>query len=374
MTTNTLCPKCSAKTIVDANFCAECGAQLRKAAEKLRTPLVFTVATVLLAATLSVMAWNMQAGLAGEKPKPTFDSGNIGNFQQAHNFQQGTNDPIIDKLWDSAKADSNNVGVWWMLFTAIYQKQEILAAGDPQRSAFALQMVDALNNVLRLEPKNTDALLAMAQVAFEQQAFVKANDYYERYLEVNPLDLKIKAQYASSLAFTGNLEKSKELLKSILEIDPNNFQALAYLSITLAQGGELKESREFGDKALVQAPSQEAKERLQKFLSHLQTNDVSTTTNPSINPPSEDSTGKVIDQIVGIVKGNQIAGQKFVSHEVQGESTLVIMMKDFPMAAMPPFAKEKFLSPIKALLGQGKLTTIKFIDLSSKEVLEEVKK
>jgi hypothetical protein len=74
------------------------------------------------------------------------------------------------------------------------------------------------------------------------------------------------------------------------------------------------------------------------------------------------------------VKANPVAGPKFVGHEeVKGD--LRLTFKDFPMAQMPPFAKEKFFGSLKKAAEEAKISSVKtisFIDLASGTSMEQI--
>ena len=84
-------------------------------------------------------------------------------------------------------------------------------------------------------------------------------------------------------------------------------------------------------------------------------------------------------QIVDLVSNNPIAGSKFVRSDLADGGILKLYFNEFPMQAMPPFAKDKFLGPIKNLLQQAqadknaKLSAVQFVDQSSMQVMEELK-
>jgi hypothetical protein len=72
--------------------------------------------------------------------------------------------------------------------------------------------------------------------------------------------------------------------------------------------------------------------------------------------------------IISAIQNNPIAGQKFVRFEDKDPAVLRLYFKDFPMQAMPPFAKEKFYSGIRAKVKEAQVPTLKeiqFLDADS---------
>jgi hypothetical protein len=64
-----------------------------------------------------------------------------------------------------------------------------------------------------------------------------------------------------------------------------------------------------------------------------------------------------------------------MSYETGKNGTLLLLFRNFPMQAMPPFAKEKFFSGLKKAAADTKLegvTTLTFIDADSGAEMESV--
>lgn len=215
----------------------------------------------------------------------------------------------------------------------------------------------------------------MADVSFDQRAFTKSKDFYERYLKIEPNNLGARARYASTLTFLGEYENAVSQLDTVLKTDPKNFPAMAYLAITFAQKGEVAKAKEIGTKALSLAPSEEARARFSSFMSALDQGGVQGVS-PARGAVASEVAGVVgVEGFIAKVRANPVAGPKLVAHEDSKNGDLKLVFKDFPMDKMPPFAKEKFFGSLKQAAEAAKLdsiATISFIDVASGSTMDQI--
>jgi tetratricopeptide (TPR) repeat protein len=257
--------------------------------------------------------------------------------------------------------------------------------GDKLRSnpgappALVFEAIDVLGRILQREPNDPAALVMMADVSFDQRAFTKALDFYERYLKIEGGDLGARSRYASTLTFLGRYDESIRELRSVLDVEPKNFPALAYLAITYAQKGEVGTAKKIGNDALLAAPSDDARARFSSFVASLDETTSGETANRASRQEPPLAIGKPtqsgLDGLVAALKANPIAGPKFVTSEAISGGKLRLLYRDFPMSQMPPFAKDKFVGGVKSALSQNGLTDVKellFVDAGSGTVMESV--
>jgi tetratricopeptide (TPR) repeat protein len=249
-------------------------------------------------------------------------------------------------------------------------------------SDLVFEAIDVYGKILQREPNDPTALVMMADVSFDQKAFTKALDFYERYLAIDPKDLGARARYASTLTFLGRYDDSISELGKVLESDPNNFPAMAYLAITYAQKGETSKAKAVGADALNLAPSDDARARFASFVSSLGDADKDVAQVKPRDSQVEPRESQVeqkgetgINGFIQSIKANPVAGVKFKSYEYAPNGTITLKFADFPMAQMPPFAKEKFFTGLKQALiknGLRDVREIAFIDAATGEVMDRV--
>jgi len=249
---------------------------------------------------------------------------------------------------------------------------------NPEASPqLVFEAIDVLGRILQREPNDPGALVMMADVSFDQRAFTKALDFYERYLKVEPDDLGARSRYASTLTFLGRYDDSVAELGKVLKSDPKNFPALAYLAITYAQKGEIVKAKAIGSDALKLAPSDDARARFSSFVSSLDETSVGDSKRQATAPaPAKQDASAGIAGFIEAIAANPVAGPKFAGHEQPAANLLRLKFINFPMAQMPPFAKQKFFTGLKDSLVNNNLTEIErieFVDSGSGAVMETLK-
>ena len=264
---------------------------------------------------------------------------------------------LLEKLREVTAAAPDDVAAWKTLANALSEELKRLEFDSPDLS---LEMVDVLSNVLRLEPSDPQALITLANLAFNQRAFVKAAELYERYLARHSDDLLARASLGSSYTFLGRMDDAERELLAVVKSDPQQFQGLAYVSILYSEKGDQQKAVEFGQRALAVAPGEEAKARFGAFLEKLG-HASSRTTAPAQSPQQ-------VSQVTfdEYVKKHHILGPK-LSAIKNGEKNKIVELNNFPIAAMPPIAKQKLERDLLALLPAG--FSVKLIDLDNKAEL-----
>lgn len=328
--------------------------------------------------------WQAQEYLAGKQPHILSPARGT-TSQNAHAAGESEDsaaydDDMLVKLRAKAREEPQRLEQWQALSLALIDKIRNFEK-PPQPLLF--ETIDALREVLRLDPKNAEALIAMADLAFDQQTFAKARSFYERYLEEVPADRSARARYASSLTFLGEFDGAIAELNRVLNEDPKNFHAHAYLAITYAEKGDLAKAQSFGTRALTLAPSTEARERFREFLARLTAEKParesadrtsireSSADTPADQPPSDLVLSDAAELVVSAVRQNPVAGPKFAGAGMHSDTEIVIRMRDFPMDRMPPVAQQKFFSLLKdaARKRPGGPLSVRFIDAATAQPL-----
>lgn len=367
MTLNiTACRRCASSINETMRFCPQCGTKIAGMSKSM------VVTTFVAAVGLFGATYGLQRYL--QPPQ----QGALAKHHSEQPLEAEAHDPEIEALRKSVESDPQNMEKLKMLAGMLGDKLR----NSPQPSqALALEAVDVLARILALSPNDPGALVMMADVSFDQRAFTKAQEFYERYLKLEPQNLGARARYASTLTFLGNYDKSIAELNTVLKADPKNFPALAYLSITYAQRGDVVKAREVGATALNLAPSDEAKARFSAFVETIgeKGEAVESTSPPRGNIPAKGSgdapgTGG-ISSFIATVQANPVAGPKFVSYEETKQGILRLVFRDFPMAQMPPFAKEKFFNTLRQAAQSAKLngvSSIVFVDAATQSEMENM--
>lgn len=383
--TASFCSSCGGSISQNAKFCSSCGVKLvaspSLAGQLAGLPAPRKAALAAAVALVFVGTFGLQKFLEArtglERPTELYQPPqNPGALPPGHpggsaslGKQSVAVDPALLALKSAHESEPENLEKMKAYAVAL---TDVLRA-DPQATPeLALDAVDVLSRILQKTPEDAEALVMMADVSFDQKAFTKAVDFYQRYLKKEPTDFGARARYASTLTFLGKFDESITELKGILDKDEKNFPAMAYLAITYAQKGDIQEAKKVAALALDSAPSDEARARFSSFVTSLNESSQPSTTAqvPEKSLP--------IDKLVGAMKSNPVAGPKFVRGEMKGSDTVLLFFKDFPMQAMPPFAKEKFFTSVKSsaseavAAGVRKITFMEASDGSELETLSLV--
>lgn len=258
---------------------------------------------------------------------------------------------LIEKLREATSSAPDDLASWKALANALGDE---LKKADFDSPDLTLEMVDVLSNVLRIEPNDPQALLTLANLAFNQKAFIKSAELYQRYLTSQPNDLLARASLGSSYTFLKRYDDAEKELLSVLKSDPQQFQGLAYIAILYAEKGDKDRAIQFGERAVKAAPVEEAKVRFTIFLDKLR--------GTSSAVPSTEAAPQPKMLLEDYVKKHPILGPKLVAFKNEG-ALYSIELKNFPIAAMPPMAKDKLKRDMIPLVPQG--SKIKFIDIDS---------
>ena len=209
-------------------------------------------------------------------------------------------------------------------------------------------------------PSDINELKLQADKAFENKEFKKALVLYSSILNQNPEDSFVRAKYASTLTFVGQVEEAIKELNIIIANEPDNFHAHAYLSIAYAQANQINLAIKEGELAIPLAPSEAAKERFRAFLE-------------TLKKPADSILPKAAQVIVDAVKSNPIAGSKIVDAKLN-EDSLELYFREFPMQSMPEAAKSIFYQKIKAAaqVDQQFVKKVVFVDSATNNSMDSL--
>lgn len=340
------CRNCSNEINSSFSFCPKCGARVNSTKNSLR--LVLAVSTI--AMIVGASTWFIAENFAGNKPTKTFDE----TSARVSPHTPQAPDPELDSLRAKVSESKNSLESTKNLGRALLTKIKSSESPNPE---MVLEAIDVFRQILTAKADDSESLLALADLSFDNRVFSQSATYYEKYLSLNKKDQTVRGRYASTLTFLGKFDEAITELNKIIKEDKDNFQAQAFLAITYAEKGDLKKAKDIGAIAIDIAPTDEARTRLASFLESLGEEKIESQKTKDINE---------------VLKTNSVTSRKFVRSEINGEE-LKLYFKDFPMEAMPPFAKEKFFKTVKEN-SEDSVKKIIFIDSVSGKIMEELSK
>ncbi|MCB0323941.1 MAG: tetratricopeptide repeat protein [Bdellovibrionales bacterium] len=242
-----------------------------------------------------------------------------------------------------------------------------------------MEAVRAFSHVLDLEPEHPGALLGLAKVCLDAGIIDKALELYPRYLKQRPEDLQAKTDFALALLRGGQAAEAKTKLDEVLAVQPSAFPAQITLALVYRELGDIAQAKEAAQKAQDLAPDPEVKQQVAQFMKSLDAPSGeagaaagSDTAADSVTAaaPRADETVSAAMQIERYFTSHSIIGPKLQRVTWPAANRAEVMVADFPVQQMPPFAKAKFLENVKtAFAAIPESITIVLKDAASGEEL-----
>lgn len=349
------CPQCGTRTSPAARFCSDCGTNLTTG-----TPTVQAGRGVRSAGAI-VFSGFVLAGLAiwaailtPTPPRPAPGAGRPAATAGAATAETtGAGHPKVDLppeakklLEDIAKKAADNpddLAAWIRSGQAHYRAAQL----DP---AYRQTALAAFEHVLARDPKSPEALRGKANVLYDQQEFAKAIVTYQAYLALRPDDNSARTDLGTMYFYGGDATKAIATYRDVLTRDPNFIQAHVNLGVTLHQQGDHAGALASLKKARELATDDPTRQQIDEMITGLGGGaraegggEASATDRTPFQAAVEDA-----------LRAHQIVGPKITRFEWTGAATGRLLLHDFPMDAMPPFARDKFITRIKDTLRDAK--------------------
>jgi tetratricopeptide (TPR) repeat protein len=394
------CPQCGAPVITDARFCVECGCNLSAIASQssARAPVVAesprpkvraaesadqaslasgpflgvlgSILVVGLAVAFVIMRQQpardrlVASAPAAPPSSATAQDRDQGQMPPGHPKVQLPKEALdfIAQTQAKAQANPDDLATWNRLGDV-----ELRAAMfDP---SYYPKAEDAFAHVLKVDPENLNALRGIGNIDFDQRKYDQAIAAYEHYLSHKPDDPDVRTDLGTMYLSTGVGDQAIIQYKRVLETHPRFFEAAFNLAVAYSETNNAGNTRAALEKALQIAPDANARDRVNRLLASLDNpggtasaQDSSTAANApptsqSANPSQAANTadtGTFRGAMEQMLHDLPIAGPKVQSVQWQSDTNVRVLMDNFPMDQMPPFAKAKFTTDLKAGIDQVK--------------------
>jgi tetratricopeptide (TPR) repeat protein len=379
------CPQCGSPLVPAARFCVECGASLEAfeitgstaqssepkrgkpltAASSGSPPQAFGPFLAIFGAILAVgilVAYGImrqlpqREALLASSPPPAPQQSSLQDARQlptghpAIQLPKEAREFIVD-LDRKAAANPRDIATWDKYADVCFRAGAFDASYYPKAA-------NAYAHVLKLDPDNLDALRGIGNIDFDQRKYDEAIAAYEHYLSKRPDDPDVRTDLGTMLLSSGSPDQAVLQYRKVLETRPDFFEANFNLGIAYGQMNELDSARGAFQKAQALAPDAEARNRVTQMLAGL-----SGAQAPSASGAAESSqvASRTASRSVGfkgameqMLRDLPIAGPKVASVQWPSATQARVLMDNFPMDQMPPFAEAKFMSDLKAGIGQVK--------------------
>ncbi len=109
--------------------------------------------------------------------------------------------------------------------------------------------VEALNEIVRLDPRNFQSLFQLAQIFFVQKKYSGSEHMCQQALIAKPNDLRPWLILGNIFVATGNFDKVVNQLPTAISMHPDNFQLNYIVGYGFAKKGELFKAKKYLDAA-----------------------------------------------------------------------------------------------------------------------------
>ena len=327
---------------------------------------------------------------------------------------------FIDKIEKEARSKPNDIVAWDKLGAV-----SMRAAMFDQ--TYYGRAEEAYAHVLRQDPDNLEALRGIGDIDYDKQHYDEAIAAYEHYLKKSPNDPEVRTDLGTMYLYTGNADQAIVQYKKAAAAKPGFFQAYYNMGIAYAQENKTAEAAATLKQAMALAPGDAEKKQVTDLIDKL--NGASAVTvaaapvaSPATSPAAQASkntasspgaqntaaaapsaaaksivasasspeaapsaaasagTGKDFHgAIEQMVRGIPFAGPKVGSVQWPDQLKAKVLMDNFPMDEMPPFAKTKFLTDLKNGIDSAKKDNnisspveLDLIDSASGRVMETI--
>jgi len=329
---------------------------------------------------------------------------------------------FVDKIERDAIAKPKDVTAW-NKFGAVSMRAAMFD------QSYYGKAEEAYGHVLKLDPDNLDALRGIGDIDYDKQQYDEAVAAYEHYLKKKPDDPEVRTDLGTMYLYTGNADQAVVQYKKAISAKPGFFQAYYNMGIAYAQENKPADAVATLKQAIALAPDDTARTQVKELLAKL-TGAPAASASMQAASAATPSTAKIVaapaasvaakstaaskstaaasspaasaaiaaakssaspaaaptsgeddfhDALETMVRGLPIAGPKVTTVEWPDKLKAKVFMANFPMDQMPPFAKAKFLTDLKAGIDSAKKDNnisspveVNIVDGESGNVMETV--
>jgi cytochrome c-type biogenesis protein CcmH/NrfG len=110
------------------------------------------------------------------------------------------------------------------------------AQGDPAPPPLDMARVQALQDQVKTNPQNFDALTQLGNIQFDQKNYKEAANWYAKALDVRPEELNLRTDLGTALFYDNRFDEAIAQFRDTLARNPNHPQALFNIGVALVHG------------------------------------------------------------------------------------------------------------------------------------------
>ncbi len=381
------CPQCGAKTVPPANFCAACGEVLpgtksntakrpQRSSASAWGSLIpgFTVLSLylLVGTGLWVFVLRSQPFPSAAAPASEGQASKGGStLPQEHPPVSLPEEAkkLLAELVDKANAAPQEVKTWKTLAEA----QSRAARLD---SSYRSAALSSYRHVLELAPNDFDALRGVGNIYYDFEEYAKATEYYQKYLALNPDDASVRTDLGTMYLYTDDANRAIAEYQTVLAKKPDFFQAYFNLGIAYQDLGETDKARESLGRAKALTTDKNIQGKIAEVLAQF-----SGAPSPTLTaaPPVDPARSPFQQAVEKLFRGHEIMGPRIGRIEWPTAAEAHVFFQNFPMSAMPPEVRERFLGKLRTQVTEAKSANsingtakIELIDADTNQVMETI--
>jgi len=398
------CPQCGAARIAAAKFCVQCGTCFEalipvasrahnrpdksaqgSARSSTLGPFAITFAAIMVVGTLIAYGVMRQipqreallssTSQTAPQTASTSEPQELPPGHPAIQLPKEARD-FIAKIAANAAANPRDLAAW-------DRYGDVCSRAAAFDSSYYSKAAAAYAHVLKMAPDDLDALRGIGNIDFDQRKYDEAIAAYEHYLSRKPDDPEVRTDLGTMLLSSGTPEQAIVQYRKVLATHPNFFEASFNLGIAYGQLNQVEAARRAFERAQQLAPNSDARKRVAEMLAQLGGGAMSASQQDSkaqqvvAQPPSNG--GSFEDAMERMLRDLPVAGPKVASVQWPSPKVARVLMDNFPMEQMPPFALAKFASDLKNGISQVKSAhnisgtiRIDICDAASGRVMESI--
>ena len=145
-----------------------------------------------------------------------------------------------------------------------------LPEGHPPVDEAGLKaQVEQQLEILKKDPENQEATVAVANLNFDLKNYQEAITYYEKALQRDPNNINLNTDLGSAHMWLGNYDKALELYNKSLARDPKHLQSLMNLGIVRMSMGDRLGAASSWEKVLEYYPDHPEANMLRQAIAKL---------------------------------------------------------------------------------------------------------
>ena len=368
------CPRCGISRQKDWRFCPQCSHDFSGDAGAIETAgkgggrsgrpspvtgiLVFAVLVLAgVGAWLRILEPATRSGPPGS-PTPPPGAG-AGELPEGHPPLEQLQLPedvkaFIANLVTEAEKKPKDVAAWSRLSQVQYRAAQL-------DSTYYPAALESFRHVLELDPKNEEALRGAANVQYDLGNYRDALPYFEKYVARHPDDPGAQTDLATVRMNLGEIEPAIAAYRKVVAANPGFVQAHYNLGVALHQTGDNAGALAAFQRARDAATDTRIRSRVEQVIAGLEGRPFESDRKPEPQSPAGSTaratgaTGSPFQRAIeDFFRSHEIVGPRVVGVEWSGPTRARVLVRDFPMAAMPPFARSKFTGRIREAVAGAK--------------------